>query len=258
MKGANESNCQFKFVNKFAKRELAPAANPKQLVLHTITQVMTHQETIVTEYAAATLPIRNRRSPALAGRATQSELAHRQTSFLESQVLQAKAELAKVNRQNQDMQQQLEEHQTKIDQLSQALSECVNSELSQSNHRLREICLPLLSPNPKTTAGVEAARPEFLPEGPIPEAPITVELDDHGKPVYLQSWNPDVITIIKTDSPHSGRVEKFAPETFAQEAAQAALDHSDDIIHQPVSEVLATEPIASPLALRVDLPKFPR
>jgi hypothetical protein len=249
MKGTNESNCQFKFVNKFAKAELVTNTNPKQLVLNTITEVMSHQEKVVEEYAS-TLPIRGRRTATLTGTAGPTDLATRRVSFLEGQILQARAELAKVNHQNEAMQQQLQAHQTKIDQLSLALNECIDSELSHSNPRLREICLPLLSPKPQPIAEV-----------PVPmEAPITVELDDHGKPIYLQSWNPDVITIVKSAGNPSGRVEKFAPETFAQEAAQAdaqaALGAEPPEIIQP-SETFVPEPAAH-LGLRVDLPILPR
>lgn len=253
MKGANESNCQFKFVNKFAKAELVTNTNPKQLVLNTITEVMCHQEKVVEEYAA-TLPIRGRRTTTLTGSAGPTDLATRRVSFLEGQILQARAELAKVNRQNEDMKQQLQVHQTKIDQLSLALNECIDSELSHANPRLREICLPLLSPN--------TSQP--IAEAPAPmEAPITVELDDHGKPVYLQSWNPDVITIVKSTGISSGRVEKFAPETFAQEAAQADPQAAcEEEIEETPEMIQPSEPFTpvpgANLGMRVNLPIFPR
>jgi hypothetical protein len=253
MKGANENNCQFKFVNKFSPAAVAVTMNPKQRLEKALDVV---NET-PTRLVAHALPVKQRAG--LPVRPPQP--AFSQTSFLECQVLQARAELADVHRRNQSMQLQLQEQQSKIDQLSLALNEYVNGDFSQSGPRLREICLPLLSQNSTV----------------LEPTPITVELDDHGNPIGLQDWNPEVITI--KSAGNAILIEKMIPEKLMPEKVTAEAFTPEPLTSAPLtaeswdttpptdiaahcSETLSIDPASQqpnpPSNLRINLPTLPR
>jgi hypothetical protein len=199
MKSANENNCQFRFVNKFTKANLADIANPKQQVLATIMHVMAAEGAC---NVAMSHPPQRSLNQASSNQAAVHPPLSFNASSLELQILRTQAELMAVNRRNCEMQDQLQHQQAEIEQLSLALHEAVQAEVVQP--RLREVCLPRLSP-------------------PVESTPITVDHAPAGTPISLYAQAAETITIDATQ----------APETSFDEPTPN-------------------------LALRVDLPTFPR
>lgn len=182
MKSANENNCQFRFVNKFTKVNLADIANPKQQVLSTIMHVMTAEPC---NTAVPHPPQRSLNQASLNQAVVHPPLSFNSSS-LELQILRTQAELMAVNRRNCEMQDQLQHQQAEIEQLSLALHEAVQAEAVQP--RFREVSLPRLS-------------------APVEPAPITVDLASAGTPIYRHTQTLETITIDATQ----------ASEAFAEE-----------------------------------------
>jgi hypothetical protein len=175
MKSANENNCQFRFVNKFTKANLADIANPKQQVLATIMHVMAAESC----NAAVPYPPQRSLNQASLNQAVVHPPLAFNSSSLELQILRTQAELMAVNRRNCEMQDQLQHQQAEIEQLSLALHEAVQAEAVQP--RLREVSLPRLS-------------------APVDLAPA-------GTPIYRHTQTPETITIDATQAS-----EAFAEE----------------------------------------------